>query len=147
MNSGETTYIWQANDWPVWRFDLVALAQPLADVSRAQGLLTGRLADVGMALRDQASLLALTDDVINTSAIEGEQLNADSVRSSIARRLGVDIGALAPVDRDVEGVVDMVLDATGDHRTPLTRPLARVARSLVSHRLLGPGQDQRGRMA
>ena len=121
MNSGETTYIWQANDWPVWRFDLVALAQPLADVSRAQGLLTGRLADVGMALRDQASLLALTDDVIKTSAIEGEQLNADSVRSSIARRLGVDIGALAPVDRHVEGVVDMVLDATGNHRTPLTR--------------------------
>jgi len=121
MNSGEPTYIWQANDWPVWRFDLVALAQPLADVSRAQGLLTGRLADVGMALRDQASLLALTDDVIKTSAIEGEQLNADSVRSSIARRLGVDIGALAPVDRYVEGVVDMVLDATGNHRTPLTR--------------------------
>lgn len=53
MNSGDPTYIWQAGDWPTWRFDLAALAQPLADVSRAQGLLMGRLADVGMVLRDR----------------------------------------------------------------------------------------------
>ena len=121
MNGGEYTYIWQASDWPTWRFDLAALAQPLADVSRAQGLLMGRLADVGMALRNQASLSALTDDVIKTSAIEGEQLNVESVRSSIARRLGVDIGALAPVDRHVEGVVEMVLDATANCNAPVTR--------------------------
>lgn len=121
MESGDYTYIWQANDWPTWRFDLATLAQPLADVSRAQGLLMGRLADVGMALRDQASLLVLTQDVIKTSEIEGEQLNADAVRSSVARRLGVDIGALAPVDRNVEGVVDMVLDATADCAAPVTR--------------------------
>ena len=95
MNGGDYTYIWQASDWPSWRYDLAALAQSLAGVSRAQGLLMGRLADVGMALRDQASLSALTDDVIKTSEIEGEQLNAESVRSSIARRLGVDIGAHA----------------------------------------------------
>lgn len=76
----------------------------MAEVSRAQGLLLGRLADVGMALRAQASLAALTEDVIKTSEIEGEQLNVESVRSSIARRLGVDIGALAPVDRHVEGL-------------------------------------------
>lgn len=121
MNSGDKAYIWQASDWPNWRFDLATLAQPLADVSRAQGLLMGRLADVGMALRDQASLSALTEDVIKTSEIEGEQLNALSVRSSIARRLGVDIGALAPVDRHVEGVVEMVLDATANCSAPLTR--------------------------
>jgi Fic family protein len=121
MKSGDRTYIWQAADWPSWRYDLAELAQPLADVSRAQGLLIGRLADVGMALRDQATLSALTEDVIKTSEIEGEQLNAESVRSSIARRLGVDIGALAPVDRDVEGVVDMVLDATGNYSAPVTR--------------------------
>lgn len=72
----------------------------------------GRLADVGMALRNQASLAVLTEDVIKTSEIEGEQLNVESLRSSIARRLGVDIGALAPVDRHVDGVVEMVLDAT-----------------------------------
>lgn len=120
MNSGDHLYIWQASDWPTWRFDLAALAQPLADVSRAQGLLAGRLADVGMALRDQASLSVLTEDVLKTSEIEGELLNAESVRSSIARRLGVDIGALAPVDRHVEGVVEMVLDATANSNAPVT---------------------------
>ena len=83
MNSGDYTYIWQARDWPTWRFELAALAQPLADVSRAQGLLMGRLADVGMVLRDQASLSVLTEDVIKTSEIEGERLNVESVRSSI----------------------------------------------------------------
>ena len=89
MKSGDYTYIWQAPSWPNWRYDLAALAQPLADVSRAQGLLLGRLADVGMALRDQASLSALTEDVMKTSEIEGEHLNVEPVRSSIARRLGV----------------------------------------------------------
>ena len=98
MNSGEYKYIWQASDWPNWRFDLAALAEPMAEVSRAQGLLMGRLADVGMALRDQASLAALTEDVVKTSEIEGEQLNVESVRSSIARRLGVDIGARSSSD-------------------------------------------------
>ena len=121
MSSGDYTYIWQTSDWPTWRSDLAALARPLADVSRAQGLLMGRLADVGMALRDQASLAALTEDVVKTSEIEGEQLNVASVRSSNARRLGVDIGALAPVDRHVEGVVEMVLDATANCNAPVTR--------------------------
>ena len=121
MKSGDYTYIWQAPDWPNWRYDLATLAQPLADVSRAQGLLMGRLADVGMALRDQASLSALTEDVMKTSEIEGEHLNLESVRSSIARRLGVDIGALAPVDRHVEGLVEMVLDATANCQYPVTR--------------------------
>lgn len=121
MPRGDYTYIWQADDWPSWRYDLATLAHSLADVSRAQGLLMGRLADVGMALRDQASLSALTEDVVKTSEIEGEHLNVESVRSSIARRLGVDIGALAPVDRHVEGVVEMVLDATAKCSTPVTR--------------------------
>ena len=120
MTSGDNTYIWQAGDWPAWRYDLAALAAPLADVTRAQGLLLGRLADVGMALRDQASLAALTEDVIRTSEIEGERLDAESVRSSIARRLGVDIGALAPMDRHVEGVVELVLDATARCEAELT---------------------------
>lgn len=121
MNSSDYTYIWQASDWPNWRFDLAGLAGPMADVSRAQGLLMGRLADVGMTLRDQASLSALTEDVVKTNEIEGEQLNVASVRSSIARRLGVDIGALAPVDRHIEGLVEMVLDATANYRAPVTR--------------------------
>lgn len=121
MNSGDYNYIWQARDWPKWRYDLAALAGPLADVSRAQGLLMGRLADIGMTLRDQASLSALTEDVVKTSEIEGERLDVESVRSSIARRLGVSIGALAPTDRHVEGVVEMVLDATANCQASVTR--------------------------
>src|SRR5690606_4507730 len=96
MNSSDYKYIWQARDWPNWRFDLAALAGPMAEVSLAQGLLLGRLADVGLALRDQASLAALTDDVVKTSEIEGEPLNVASVHSSIARRLGAAIGLVSP---------------------------------------------------
>ncbi|WP_303785769.1 DUF4172 domain-containing protein [Azovibrio restrictus] len=121
MNGGNCKYLWQAGDWPNFRYDLARLAGPLAEASRAQGLLLGRLADVGMGLREQASLSALTKDVVKTSAIEGEKLDAASVRSSIARRLGVDIGALSPVDRHVEGVVEMVLDATANCAAPVTR--------------------------
>ena len=120
MDSGKELYIWQADDWPKWRYDLSVLTGPLTDVGRAQGVLLGRLADVGLALRAQASLAALTQDVVKTSEIEGEVLNVESVRSSIARRLGVDIGAVAPVDRHVEGVVEMVLDATSRSAEPLT---------------------------
>ena len=120
MSRGDYLYIWQASDWPHWRYDLAALAEPMGRVSRAQGLLLGRVADVGLALRDATSLAALTDEVLKTSEVEGEHLNVASVRSSIARRLGVDVGALAPVDRHVEGVVDMVLDATANSALPLT---------------------------
>ena len=81
MSSGEKLYIWQVDDWPNWRYDLPALASSLTEVSRAQGVLLGRLADVGLTLRDQASLAALTEDVVKTSAIEGELLNVESVRS------------------------------------------------------------------
>lgn len=121
MNYGDYKYIWHAPDWPKWRCDLATLARPMAEVSRAQGVLIGRLADVGAVLRDRASLVVLTEDVVKTSEIEGEQLNVASVRSSIARRLGVDIGALAPIDRHVEGVVEMVLDATANCHAPVSR--------------------------
>ena len=121
MNYGDYKYIWHAPDWPKWRCDLATRARPMAEVSRAQGVLIGRLADVGAVLRDRASLVVLTEDVVKTSEIEGEQLNVASVRSSIARRLGVDIGALAPIDRHVEGVVEMVLDATANCHAPVSR--------------------------
>lgn len=124
MIRGDQRFIWQSADWPDWRYDLQALVHPLAEATRCQGLLLGRLADLGMTFRDEASLAALTEDVIRTSAIEGEVLDAASVRSSIARRLGVDIGALAPADRHVDGVVDMVMDATSRCAEPLT--LARL---------------------
>jgi Fic family protein len=112
-------YLWQRPDWPKWRFEAAALSAPLEQVHRAQGHLMGRMAELGLAQRDQATLQALTQEVITTSAIEGEALNLDAVRSSIARRLGVDIGALAPADRNVDGVVDMVLDATQHFDQPL----------------------------
>ncbi|MGE0098757.1 MAG: Fic family protein [Hydrogenophaga sp.] len=124
MKSGEyrpdVRYVWQSPDWPALHYDLPALSESVGEVSRAQGLLLGRMADAGPASRDRAALSALTDDVLKTSAIEGEQLDEDSVRSSVARRLGVDIGALAPADRHVDGVVDMVLDATGNCQAPLS---------------------------
>ncbi len=120
MKRGEYLYIWQHPDWPRWHFNAQRLAAPLAQVHRAQGQLSGRMHDLGLPLRDQAAVQVLTQDVLKTSEIEGEQLNADSVRSSVARRLGVDIGALAPADRNVEGVVDMVLDATSHYALPLT---------------------------
>lgn len=93
----------------------------MVEVARAQGLLLGRLADVGLGLRAQAGLVALTHDVVKTSEIEGDHLDAAAVRSSIARRLGVDIGALTPSDRHVDGVVEMVLDATTHSDAELTR--------------------------
>ena len=114
------TYIWQRGDWPQWRFDAAALAAPLAEVHRAQGQLAGRMGDLGFDLRNQATLQALTQEVLTTSAIKGEALDLNAVRSSIARRLGVDIGALAASDRNVDGVVDMVLDATQHHAQALT---------------------------
>jgi len=120
MKCGDYKYIWQSSDWPLWKYDHKRLAHPLAAVSLAQGKLLGRLADVGLDLRDQASLAVLTNDVVRTSEIEGERLNVESVRSSIARRLGMDIGSLAPLDRHVEGVVEMVLDATANSEVPVT---------------------------
>ena len=118
MNSGK--YIWQQPDWAKWEYDSHRLAPALAKVHLAQGHLLGRMHDIGMGLRDEATLRVLTEDVIKTSEIEGEHLNPETVRSSVARRLGVDVGALAPADRHVDGVVDMVLDATARFNSPLT---------------------------
>jgi Fic family protein len=120
MKSVDKPYIWQLDDWPHWVHDRQRLAPLLAQVHRAQGHLFGRMHDLGLDLRNRATLRVLTDDVLKTSEIEGEKLNPDSVRSSIARRLGVDTGALAPTDRQADGVVDMVLDATQRHHEPLT---------------------------
>ena len=120
MKSDDKRYVWQRNDWPHWVYDHKRLAPLLAQLHLKQGYLLGRMHDLGLDLRNQATLRILTEDVLKTSEIEGETLKLDSVRSSIARRLGVDIGALAPADRHVDGVVDMVLDATRGHNIPLT---------------------------
>ena len=114
-------YIWQLPGWPRLTYDAASLAAPLAEVHRAQGQLMGRMAELGLTQREQATLKVLTQEVIKTSEIEGEQLSLDAVRSSVARKLGMDIGALAPSDRYVDGVVDMVLDATRNFDQALTQ--------------------------
>ncbi|HEY1057319.1 MAG TPA: Fic family protein [Limnobacter sp.] len=120
MKSGDYFYVWQRDDWPQWRYHHQRLAPLLAQVHRAQGRLQGRMQPLGFELQNQAALSVLTEDVVKTSEIEGEILNPNSVRSSIAQRLGVDIGGLAPTDRHVDGMVDIVLDATQQHHQPLT---------------------------
>ena len=121
MDSGDKIYIWQNTQWPHWEYDLKQLTSLLTQVYQAQGRLLGSLQHLGFHLRDQEALRVLTDDVVKTSEIEGETLEPHSVRSSIARRLGIDIGALAPPDREIDGVVDMVLDATQHYEMPLTK--------------------------
>lgn len=114
------TYLWQHPGWPSWQYDAARLATPLARVRHDQGRLIGRMESLGFKLRDEAWLTTLTRDVVKTSQIEGQQLDTEQVRSSIARRLGLDIGALAPVDRHVDGIVAVMLDATGHYNRPLT---------------------------
>ena len=116
-----TRYIHELPDWPRFRWSMEALAQRLADVRHKQGFLLGRMQALGFSLRAEAVLQTLTLDVLKSSEIEGEALDKDQVRSSVARRLGVDVGALAPGDRNVDGVVEMMLDATQNHEKPLTR--------------------------
>lgn len=127
------TYIHQRKDWPAFRWDQHGLAGKLGAVRHAQGRLVGRMEGLGFQLRAEASLHGLTEEVVKSSEIEGERLDRDQVRSSIARRLGIDIGALAPVDRHVEGVVEMMLDATQHHREPLSK-----ARLFAWHAALFP---------
>ncbi|MGA7808323.1 Fic family protein [Bradyrhizobium sp.] len=114
------TYIHQLADWPKFRWNSQNLADRLASVRHRQGRLIGRMEGLGLRLRAEATLQALTEEVVKTSEIEGEILNKDQVRSSLARRLGVEIGALAPADRHVDGVVEMILDATEKYDEPLT---------------------------
>lgn len=113
------TYIYEREGWPTFEWSAKALTERLAAVRHRQGLLLGRMHALGFDLRAEAVLETLTEDVVKSSEIEGETLDKNQVRSSIARRLGMDIGALAPADRDVEGVVEMMLDATQNYRAPL----------------------------
>jgi len=114
------TYIHQRDEWPNFRWRDKELAQRLAAVRHRQGRLIGRMEALGFPLREEAVLRALTEDVLKSSEIEGEILDREQVRSSIARRLGMDIGGLVPADRHVEGVVEMMLDATQNYAQPLT---------------------------
>jgi Fic family protein len=119
-NAENMTYIYQLDRWPHLHWSTERLAERLAAVRHKQGRLIGRMEGLGFTLRAEAALRTLTEEVIKSSEIEGEVLNREQVRSSIARRLGMDIGALTAADRRVEGVVEMVLDATEKYAEPLT---------------------------
>jgi Fic family protein len=114
------SYIHEQPDWPKFRWSEGEVAARLVRVRHRQGRLIGRMEGLGFPLKAEAVLQTLTEEIVKSSEIEGEVLDQAQVRSSIARRLGIDIGALAPVDRNVEGVVEMTLDATQKFAEPLT---------------------------
>lgn len=112
-------YIHERPEWPSFHWDFERISQRLVEVRHRQGRLIGRMEGLGFQLRTEAVLHTLTEEVLKSSEIEGEKLDRDQVRSSIARRLGIDIGGLTPADRNVEGVVEMMLDATQHYDRPL----------------------------
>ena len=114
------TYIHELPDWPALTWSQDALLKPLAALRHQQGRLIGRMESLGFDLRQQAVLRTLTEDVLKTSEIEGKELDAEQVRSSIARRLGLDIAGPKQPAREVEGIVEMMLDATGHYSRALT---------------------------
>jgi Fic family protein len=113
-------YIHERPEWPDFHWNMDTLAGPLAAIHHTQRLLLGRLNALGFSVRAEAGLETLALDVVKSSAIEGEALDMAQVRSSLARRLGIDIGGLAPCNRNVEGIVAMMLDATQRYAEPLT---------------------------
>lgn len=113
-------YIYQQSKWPDFQWDENVISPLLADIRYRQGRLLGRMEGFGFGLQAEASLQTLTLDVLKSSEIEGEILNPDQVRSSIARHLGMEIAGLVPSDRHVDGVVEMMLDATQQYQSPLT---------------------------
>ena len=114
------SYIHELKDWPRFQWDRERLANRLASIRHTQGRLIGRMEALGFPLQQEAVLQTLTEDVVNTSEIEGEMLDASHVRSSIARRLGMHVGGIDAVDRQVEGIVEMMLNATRQYDQPLT---------------------------
>ena len=112
-------YIHELTGWPQLSWDDQALSQTLAAVRHKQGRHLGRMEAMGFELRAEASITSLTQEIVKSSAIEGEKLNTDEVRSSIARRLGMGTAGLPNPSREVEGVVAMVIDATRNFDQPL----------------------------
>lgn len=113
-------YIHQRSDWPAFRWDDSALTTILADVRHRQGLLLGRMRAHGFRVQAEVTLSSLTNEIVASSAIEGEALDPREVRSSLARQLGLEQAGLPVAGRDVEGVVEMTLDATQEFSAPMT---------------------------
>ncbi len=113
-------WIYNHKTWPNFTWDDKRLSSKLAEIRHQQGRLLGKMESLGFEFKREASLHTLTNDVVKSSAIEGEVLNPDEVRSSIARRLGLNIAGMKPASRDVDGIVEMMLDATQKYSKPLT---------------------------
>jgi Fic family protein len=114
-------FIYKHPDWPIFTWDNEALLNPLAEVRNLQGRIMGRMESLGFELREEAMLDTLTLDIIKSTEIEGVYLDKGQVRSSVARRLGLEIAGAVVSDRNVDGVVDMMLDATQKHTERLTK--------------------------
>lgn len=113
-------YNHQLRNWPKFTWKDEALSVTLADVRHRQGRLIGQMESLGFHLREESVLYSLTEEIVKSSDIEGEHLDKDQVRSSIARRLGMDIAGMVRSDRNVDGVVEMMIDATQNYSDPLT---------------------------
>ena len=114
-------YIHQSKNWPNFKWDNDILLPYVSQVRNLQGRLIGRMEGLGFELREEAVLETLTEDIVKSSEIEGEFLNPEEVRSSVARRLGMEISGLPDASRDVEGLVDVMLDATQKYKDPVTK--------------------------
>lgn len=113
-------YIYQYDQWPHFTWNDREIAVILGKVRQLQGKILGQMQAVGFTIREEALLSTLTLDVVKSSEIEGELLNVEQVRSSIAKRLGIDYAGMVNSSKDVEGVVEMMLDATQNYNKPLT---------------------------
>ena len=114
-------YIHEKRNWPKLTWDAGTLSVQLAAIRHQQGFLLGRMSALGFENRAEASLEILTANIVKSSEIEGEILNRDDVRSSIARHLNIDLGGVSPINRHIEGIVEMMLDATQHYTNPLTK--------------------------
>lgn len=113
-------YIYELKNWPNFKWDHSHLSEKLERARLCQGKLIGKMEGLGLVLREEAVLITLTEDIVKTSEIEGEKLDRNQVRSSVARRLGLEVAGLVRSDRNVDGVVEMMLDATQNYKKPLS---------------------------
>ena len=115
-----TKYIYQHKQWPDFQWDENQISPKLASVRFKQGRLIGQMENLGFQLQKEATLTAMTEEVIKSSEIEGELLDEAQVRSSIARQMGIEVAGIIPSDRQVDGVVEMMIDATQNFDQALT---------------------------
>jgi len=114
-------YIHEQKKWPIFHWDENVIGQKLSDARFHQGLLLGKMRNLGFGLKDQAILQILTTDIMTSSNIEGENLDKEQVRSSVARRLGLPYDEEIFIERNVDGIVEMVMDATHNYLAPLSK--------------------------